>query len=405
MRIVLISNWFSENVGYAENFLPRALADKGHEVHLVTSTAQIYFRSKKYKTIYEPYLGPHIVEPCEKKIDSFSLHRFELLELKRKFYDPLGLSGLTIKNLYNRLKILNPDVIQVFNVWDYSSFVAAKYCLDTGIKFFTESHIHSSVLRTSNRKGWREIFPPLLNNFRPSIKLINNQTILCYPISIDSAEICKSVFKVPQEKIKIQSLGVDTNLFSPIASGLQNRNREVIRANLGIPNNNIVIIYTGRFSIDKSPHVLADAIDILHDRGYKNFSGLFVGTGTVEEISYLKRKKGCIVHPFVLVNELPDFYRAVDIGVWPREESTSQLDAVACGLPIIISDKVSVTERVEGNGLFYKEGNSRDLADKILALSDAKTRRDFSLNGVKKVQQEYSWEAIANSRLSDYLSK
>ncbi len=61
MRIVLISDWFAEKMGYAENCLPKALAALGHEVHLVTSIGQVYFNSPSYSATYEEFLGPAVV--------------------------------------------------------------------------------------------------------------------------------------------------------------------------------------------------------------------------------------------------------------------------------------------------------------------------------------------------------
>ena len=49
MKIVIVADWFSENMGYAENCLPKALAELGHDIHVVTSTAQVYFNTKFYK--------------------------------------------------------------------------------------------------------------------------------------------------------------------------------------------------------------------------------------------------------------------------------------------------------------------------------------------------------------------
>ena len=61
MKIVILSSWFSERMGYIENCLPKALALLGHEVHVVSSTAQVYFNSPDYKEVYEPFLGKIIV--------------------------------------------------------------------------------------------------------------------------------------------------------------------------------------------------------------------------------------------------------------------------------------------------------------------------------------------------------
>src|SRR5512141_1345098 len=75
MRIVLISDWFAEKMGYAENCLPRALAALGHEVHLITSNAQPYFDKPLYEKTYEPFIGPGIVAVGKKETDGYTLHR------------------------------------------------------------------------------------------------------------------------------------------------------------------------------------------------------------------------------------------------------------------------------------------------------------------------------------------
>ena len=50
--------------------------------------------------------------------------------------------------------------------------------------------------------------------------------------------------------------------------------------------------------------------------------------------------------------ELFKYYNAADIGVWPLQCSVTMLEATACGLPAIISDRCGATERVAaGNGI------------------------------------------------------
>jgi glycosyltransferase involved in cell wall biosynthesis len=132
---------------------------------------------------------------------------------------------------------------------------------------------------------------------------------------------------------------------------------------------------------------------------------LFVGSGRKEDIEYVKNKKGCTFVPFVPTTELPRYYWAADIGVWPREESTSQLDAMACDLPLILSDKISVIERINGNGLLYKEGDHKDLANKIESIEDNKVRERMYKIGVEKALNKLSWMAIAKDRVNDYINQ
>jgi len=401
MKIVVISCWFSENMGYAENFLPRALAKLGNEVHVVTSTAQVYYNSPNYNSTYKDHLGSAVVAEGTKEIDGFTLHRLPFREVRKNFLNPFGFFGIHIVGLYDYLEKLKPDIIQVFNIDEFATFEAARYVQNNGIKFFTESHVHASVLKVQGRYDIKTNLMRYANKFRSSLQLINETTNKCFPIAEDVAELAIEFFQVPKDKIKIQSLGVNTDLFKPVQSEAEELERIQLRQVLGLGESDLVAIYTGRFSVGKSPTVLADAIQVLQGKNIC-VKGLFVGNGTDEEIKQLSSKTGCIVHPFVPVTELAKYYRASDIGVWPREESTSQLDAAACGLPIILSDRIKVLERVDGNGLLFKEGNSDDLAEKILSLKEKETRRKMGLRSVENVLLKFSWDKIAEERLRDY---
>jgi glycosyltransferase involved in cell wall biosynthesis len=108
------------------------------------------------------------------------------------------------------------------------------------------------------------------------------------------------------------------------------------------------------------------------------------------------------VRPFVPYRELPGYYWAGDIGVWPRQESTSQIDAAACGLPLVLSDRVQVRERVDGIGLTYREDDAADLARALLELSDPERRRALGAEAAKRMHDLYAWSKLAEARVADY---
>ena len=130
------------------------------------------------------------------------------------------------------------------------------------------------------------------------------------------------------------------------------------------------------------------------------FKAFFMGNGP--QIDEIKTKNGCIVHDFVPYHELPKYYALADIGVWPRQESTSMLDAASCGVPIVISQNVQAKERVEGNGLTYEENNVQDLSNVLLKLKDASLRKSLGDFGKMKIENEFSWVKIAKERFEDY---
>jgi glycosyltransferase involved in cell wall biosynthesis len=392
MKIVFYTEMYSENMGYVENLLPKAVAKLGHEVHVIASTAQVYFNSPDYEKTYEPFLGPNIVEPVVKHIDGYTLYRLPLRHSVRR-------NIIRMKGLGPLLEKIHPDVIQTFEIYSIAIYDAALEAKRLHIRLFTENHIHASVF---DQKDLKIKLRHWLMNFPRKLRFINQTTMKHYPIAEDAAKISVEYFKVPPEKIEIQSLGVDADMFTPVVTVQEKDERNRMRKELGLLPGDLVCIYTGRFTKDKNPGCLAQAISHLQGNGHQDIKAIFVGNGAPEEVNFIKTIKGCIVHPFVKVDKLAPFYRLADIGVWPRQESTSQLDAMACGLPVIVSDRVGVRERVEGNGLFYEENDYIDLADKILQLTDWSLREQLAERGMEKIRESFSWEAIAKKRTAEY---
>ncbi len=172
-----------------------------------------------------------------------------------------------------------------------------------------------------------------------------------------------------------------------------------MRQRLGFSEPDIVCIYTGRLGEDKNPLLLAKAVAQLVAAG-EPFRGLFVGNGV--QAQAIQSCSGCVTHPFVPVRELGNLYRAADIGVWPTQESTSMLDAAACGLPIVANDTMTAPERLEGNGLAYKLNDVRDLVRALREIRDQEIRGRLGSYGVQKMARDFSWESVARRRLQDY---
>jgi glycosyltransferase involved in cell wall biosynthesis len=392
MRIVILSSWFSERMGYIENCLPKALAQMGHDVHVVSSTAQVYYNSPDYKEVYEPFLGKNIAEEGVKQLDGYTLHRLPFVNIDNK---------ILMKKLGKKLKEIKPDVVQVFDAFSVTTAQAFYYKLLLGFKLFTANHTVNSVFPLYQPgKGTplnRFIF--FVTRTIPG-KIVSMFTSMCFPATIDALDLAVKYYGVSKDKVKLASLGVDTDFFCPVPANADAiANREKKRKELGVSENEILCIYTGRFTQGKSPLVLAKAIDKLVEMN-EPFKALFMGNGA--QLEEIKKCKGCIVHEFVPYHQLPEYYNIADIGVWPKQESTSMIDAAACGIPIVISNRVLATERVEGNGLTYIENDVDDMVKVLLKLKDKSTRAKLAEYGVNKIQNIYSWKKIAKDRSEDY---
>lgn len=416
MKILIIVDWFSENMGYAENCLPKALSELGHEVHLITSTAQVYYNHPNYNEIYYKFLGKNIVEPVKKKIDGYTIYRLPFKNI----------DGIRIVEMKKLLFKIKPDLVQTFDVISYTNFLLSVYKPFLKYKLFTGNHIVASVFPPARENFWLWGESKYFNDniliksflffiltfiksqrYKSSLYaskkvLINSATDICYGATIDAAEIAVRFYGLPKEKIKVCELGVDTAIFFPIWDKKDINVSKAIRSKYGCEENDILCIYTGRFVEDKNPLCLAKAIDYLSSKG-KPYKALFIGEGP--QGKEILKMKSCNVINFRSFSDLADYYRTADIGVWPRQESTSVLDASACGLPVIVSSNVQAPERIEGNGLVYEENNYINLAEVLLTLENKKLREELGKLGVEKIRKKYTWEIIAKNRIKDYYKK
>src|SRR5262249_7589284 len=158
--------------------------------------------------------------------------------------------------------------------------------------------------------------------------------------------------------------------------------RQQLRGELGFAEEDIVCIYTGQFTDAKNPLVLGHAVARLRAAGLP-VRGLFIGAGP--QSRQLAACEGCGQLPFMPHRDLPPYYRAAEIGVWPTQESMSMLDAAACGLPIIVNDTLLATERIEGNGITYRLNDAADLAEKIGLLRDPAYRQQLGSTGARRM--------------------
>jgi glycosyltransferase involved in cell wall biosynthesis len=391
MRIVVVEDWFSEKMGYAENCLPRALAALGHEVDMVTSDAQVYFDSPFYKEVYEPYLGPRVAAAGSKPLDGYTLHRLPHGSRRGR---------LRIRGLERMLVRLRPQIVQTFDAVAPSTCEAALLRPLLGYRLFTGQHTVASVfpvaeLERMNWKGWALWWARVKGRGRA----VSWASERCYAVTPDAAVIARRFYGVQERKVVVEPLGVDTDLFCPPATFAGRGEREKLRRELSFGPDEIVCIYTGRFTPAKNPACLGEAIGRLRAEG-RPYRGLFIGTGLQEEA--LRGWAGCTVLPFRPASELPPYYRAADIGVWPMEESTSMLDALACGLPVVTNQQLHALDHLPGCWLGYRGGDAGDLARALAELRDSALRQTMGLAAAARIEEAYSWRAIAARRVQDY---
>lgn len=393
MRVAILTETFAKKMGYMGNMLPRHLSRLGAEVHVVTLDLPPYHQIKDFQETYDGFtakggLVPGTVEPY----DGYTLHVLPHTRL---------LGYMRMVGLEKKLRVLRPDVVYSLACIGWIALDAARIKIRLKYKLFTGSHTTASVFPLARRES-PAYDPERIRSFLTRAvpgRFVSLFTEKCYGATEDCADIAVRFFGVQKNKVVFRPLGVDTELFTPVRDEEGRLSRLEVRERLGFTPSEIVCIYTGRFAEDKNPLALARAIERLAGTGMP-YRGLFVGHGAQAEA--IKAMRGCVVHPFVPVEELPSFYRASDIGVWPTQESTSMLDAAACGLPLIVNDTLIAVERIEGNGITYRLNDVDDLIRALLALRDSGARRNLGEVGARRMVEEFSWTILAKRRLDDF---
>lgn len=237
-------------------------------------------------------------------------------------------------------------------------------------------------------KDWAFAQKVIYNNFYTH--LYKDVTAIHYP-----TEFIKNVFEGSVKK--------ETNAYV-ISNGV---NKRFVRKNIDKPEefkDKFIIMFTGRFSKEKSHKVLIDAV--AKSKYNDKIQLIFAGCGPLEEKLKKRAKKKLVNQPifkFFDRESMVDALNYADLYVHPAEieiEAIACLEAIACGLvPVIANSKRCATKAfaIDNKNLF-KNKDSSDLKDKIeywIENEDDKMKRSEEYLGyASKFDQDYCMDRM-----------
>jgi glycosyltransferase involved in cell wall biosynthesis len=204
--------------------------------------------------------------------------------------------------------------------------------------------------------------------------------------------------------VKLLPLGVDTEVFS------SDVNSDSLREELGINEDEQVLISAGNLNETKDLDILLRAFDSVVDED-SNVRLLIVGPGPEEYLREIRelvadlglsdQVKFCGEIPH---ESLPEYYNLADIGIWPGKLGITIIEAIGCGLPVVVCDSAATDFLIANeNGASFERGNSVKLATVISQLVSNPDQIDtFSQNAVEYAQDELSWRKIAERSIEFY---
>jgi glycosyltransferase involved in cell wall biosynthesis len=164
---------------------------------------------------------------------------------------------------------------------------------------------------------------------------------------------------------------VDNTWFAAKAAEVRGQ-RSVIRRQWGAGENDLVALFVGKFIEKKRP---LDLLRALAGDANKTARALFVGSGELEKVLREEAKAlGVDAHfeGFKNQSELPLYYASADVLVLPSNgDETWGLvvnEAMACGLPAIVSDAVGCKPDLideDGTGYSFPLGDPKALLERL----------------------------------------
>lgn len=211
---------------------------------------------------------------------------------------------------------------------------------------------------------------------------------------------------VDPARIAVVHPGVDHRVFSPTGSATWPGKTRQGAAK---------ILFAGRMQPFKGPHVLVEALAVLHQQGYEHLPVVHFTGSLSGQQHYDVRSRAYLlgVAPYCSFSKpvapavLADYMRAADVVAVPSVAESFGLvamEAQACGTPVLAHRAGGLTTVVE-HGVTGKLVDSRDphvWAEALIELMEHPGRwRQYGLAAERHAQQ-FSWTAMADSMLEIY---
>lgn len=171
--------------------------------------------------------------------------------------------------------------------------------------------------------------------------------------------------------------------------------------------NNLNLLFVGRFAFNKGINVLCEAIRQLNVEGYKNkLTFNLVGKGPLYE-KYIKEYDFENINfiGFADDDKLTQLYIENDLFVFPtlfEGMPTVVLEAMAVGMPVIVSDTGATAELVDSsNGYLIEKDNIRSLRWAIHSYYqlNEEQRLRLSEKSREKVMERFTWSKVADQHI------
>jgi len=391
LRIAHVIGFYTPGLGYEENCLPFEQAKRGHDVCIFTS------RRSALRNVFGWLSDTGQSQSPQKNPTDHD----DAVEIIRLSSTPPLYGQVLLRGLRPALRKFEPDVVHSHGGLSPHSMQCVLHAKSLGYSLFIDDHSHELNLHaeTGVRAAYVGLVAALYRAFGNRVKAF-------LPVTPSAANILRERLGIPPHKLVVIGLGADDQLFAP--SGEQRRAR---RQELGLRDKDIAIVSTGKLTPAKEVGILVEAVSMI--KNSLNPIRLILAGHIAEsyrvELTRLADRlgvgEGLVFLPFVPHAELPSFYNAADVGVWPGAHTITALEALSTGLPcaLPLCDNAYEAIRDWKAALGFTRGDPKSLADAITTLvHDSDLRSKMSKSARELVESKLSWKVICEHTLQVY---
>jgi len=312
MRIVHVTGYFAANMAYQENLLPLGQFELGHEVYVLTGTNEPDFGFNRDNRSNPPgsfdYRG---VTVCRLP------HYFEIIN-----------KGPVLRGLFRRIKVLRPDVLFIHDVGP--SFFAGLWYKILNPSVHLQFDCHSTHANARNSK----LGPIYHGIFKYFFKVFRGKFDRIFAVAPETVDFMCRFYGLRTDEITLLPLPGDPSQL-PLADKIRTR----VRAELAIPQNGLVLIHTGKLPGDKETVAVLQAFTKTEGSDRR----LLIAGSVDEEFkpiisTYMKSDHRIVYLGWTTADRLRELFFASDLLVQPGSLSNTFIDAICCGLPVLLDD-------------------------------------------------------------------
>ncbi len=283
-----------------------------------------------------------------------------------------------------RRRLRDFDLVHVFGIYDIASPILARAARRRGIPYVVEPMgMFMPIVRSRVKK---RMFHALLGS-----PLLARAARVIATAEQEREELI--VGGVPADRVVVRRNGLDLRRFRSLPE------RGAFRSRWGVPAGDPMTLFLGRLAVKKHPEVLVDAFADAEAPG----SLVFVGPDEddyTQRLRLLAARRGIGGRVFItgpIFEEREKLAALVDADVFalPSENENfgnSIAEAIACGVPVVISDRCGIAPYVADRAGLVEPLNVGAFADALRRVhADPELRARFAAAG-PEVADELSWE-------------